>query len=65
KFTLAFGVGSVAVFIITKVEPLRGLEGVMTLTAIYLLLTVITSFFLLMVSRGALIKHLHEEADAV
>ena len=65
KFTITFGIGSLAVFIVSKIEPLRGLDGVMTLTALYLLLTVITSGFLLLVSRGDSIKHLHEEADAV
>ncbi len=65
KFTLAFGVGSLAVTVVSRLEPSIGLDGLMSLTAAYLFLTVLTTSLLLLTSRGAVIKHLHTESGTV
>lgn len=57
KFTLGFGIGSLAVFIIGSVEPLRGLDGVIGLTSVYLAVTVAWAGFLWIMSRGRPIRH--------
>ncbi len=57
KFTLVFGVGSFAVSIVSRLEPKIGLDGIMLLTAGYLMLTVFTTGLLLFVSRNTIIKH--------
>lgn len=57
KFTLGFGVGSIAVANIAKFEPLIGLDGIVNLIVGFLLLTIVASLVLLFTSRGAAIRH--------
>jgi len=59
KFTLAFGVGSLAVSIVARIEPKIGLDAVMMITAVYLTLTILTAGLLLLISRRTVIKHEH------
>ena len=60
KFTLAFGVGSLAVTIVSATEKTIGLEGVMLLTAGYLALSVLMAVLLYYVGRRTSIRHLHD-----
>lgn len=61
KFTLAFGVGSIAVANISKFEPRIGLDGIVSLIIVFLFLTTMTSLVLLLTSRGAVIRHMTDE----
>ena len=60
KFTLSFGVGSVAVRIVSALEPGIGLDGVMVLTAVYLGATVLMAAVLLAVGGRTSLKHVHD-----
>ncbi len=57
KFTLTFGIGSLSVFIVKQVEPLRGLNGIILLAAAYLGMTIILASILRFVKRNDRIRH--------
>lgn len=58
KFTLTFGIGSLSVFIVKKVEPFIGLDGIILMAAGYLILTTITAAVLRLTHRTQKIQHL-------
>jgi len=57
KFTLAFGIGSLSVFIVKQLEPSLGFGGIILLVAGYLLLTTLATLALRLVYRNQQIKH--------
>ena len=61
KFTLGFGIGSIAVANISKFEPRIGLDGIVSLVVGFLFLTIVTSLILFFTSRRAVIKHVTGE----
>jgi len=61
KFTLGFGVGSIAVANVSRFEPRIGLDGIVSLIIVFLFLTIATSLVLLLTSRGAVIRHMTGE----
>jgi len=61
KFTLGFGVGSIAVANISKLEPQIGLNGIVSLIAVFLLLTVMASLVLVLRSRRTVIRHMTDK----
>lgn len=63
KFTLAFGVGSLAVAIVSKLQPAIGLNGVMILAAGYLAATVTMAGVLLMTGGRLTIRHVNAAAE--
>ena len=57
KFTLTFGIGSLSVYIVKQVEPTIGLDGIIILTAVYLLITTAAAFILRFIHKDQQIKH--------
>ena len=57
KFTLTFGIGSLSVYIVKQVEPSIGLDGIIILTAVYLLITTAAAFILRLIHKDQQIKH--------
>lgn len=59
KFTFVFGVGSLAVKLVSIIEENFGMEGVMQTNMIYIAGVVLFSAVLLLASRGIAIRHHH------
>ncbi|MCD6396115.1 MAG: MFS transporter [Spirochaetaceae bacterium] len=57
KFTLTLGIGSLSVYIVKQVEPTIGLDGIIILTAVYLLITTAAAFILRLIHKDQQIKH--------
>ena len=62
KFTLAFGVGALAVRIVSRLEPAVGLDGVVVLIALYLAGAVLSAMMLLAAGRRTALRHVHHSA---
>ena len=65
KFTLAFGVGALAVRFVSRLEPSIGLDGLVILIAFYLGAAVLSTAVLLAVGRRTALKHVHHDEAAV
>jgi len=57
KFTLSFGIGSLAVYIVSGIEPRIGLNGVMLITGGYLSLAIFSTGILMLINRRLSLKH--------
>jgi predicted MFS family arabinose efflux permease len=64
KFTLGFGVGSLAVAVVSRLQPSIGLNGVMILAAGYLAATVAMAGILLVTGGRLTIRHIKAAAEA-
>lgn len=58
KFTLGFGVGSLAVAVVSRLQPVIGLDGLMLLAAGYLAATVAMAGVLLLTGGRLAIRHI-------
>ena len=63
KFTLGFGVGSLAVAVVSRLQPVVGLDGVMLLAAGYLAVTVVMAGVLLTAGGRLAIRHIGAAAE--
>lgn len=65
KFTLAFGVGSLSVFFVNRVEQRWGLAAVVLLLVCYLGAVILAAVLFNILGRGQEIRHAHDAPAAV